>query len=125
MFTARRSFPFSGTMWLRRRQAHRLRVLVLLRVQVHRLLYQWCRPLAPRREARVLLREIECTPRASLRLRDLSGHLMMEVETHPDPEHALSDGPQSLYFNQFEDLMRQISLIANAIGRSVGQTKAI
>ncbi|MCZ6757319.1 MAG: 3-deoxy-7-phosphoheptulonate synthase [Bacteroidetes bacterium] len=46
------------------------------------------------------------------------------IETHPDPEHALSDGPQSLYFDQFEELMRQISLIAEAIGRSVGKLQA-
>ncbi len=46
------------------------------------------------------------------------------IETHPDPENALSDGPQSLYFEQFEDLMHQIALIAEAIGRSVGQIKA-
>lgn len=45
------------------------------------------------------------------------------IETHPDPEHAKSDGPQSLYFDQFEELMRQISLIAEAIGRSVGQVQ--
>jgi 3-deoxy-7-phosphoheptulonate synthase len=45
------------------------------------------------------------------------------IETHPDPEHAKSDGPQSLYFDQFEELMRQISLIAVAIGRSVGQVQ--
>ncbi len=41
------------------------------------------------------------------------------IETHPDPDHALSDGPQSLYFSQFEELMRQIELIATAIGRSL------
>lgn len=46
------------------------------------------------------------------------------IETHPDPEQALSDGPQSLYFDQFEELMRQISLIAEAIGRSVGKLQA-
>lgn len=45
------------------------------------------------------------------------------IETHPDPEHAKSDGPQSLYFDQFEELMSQISLIAEAIGRSVGQVQ--
>ena len=27
------------------------------------------------------------------------------VEIHPDPESALSDGPQSLHFDQFEALM--------------------
>jgi 3-deoxy-7-phosphoheptulonate synthase len=41
------------------------------------------------------------------------------VELHPDPATALSDGPQSLFFDQFVDLMRQIRLIATAIGRTV------
>jgi chorismate mutase/prephenate dehydratase len=30
------------------------------------------------------------------------------VEMHPDPEKALSDGPQALYFSQFADLMRRL-----------------
>ena len=30
------------------------------------------------------------------------------VEVHPDPENALSDGSQSLYFDEFEDLMNNI-----------------
>jgi 3-deoxy-7-phosphoheptulonate synthase len=30
------------------------------------------------------------------------------VEVHPDPEHALSDGPQSLHFKEFEKLQKQI-----------------
>lgn len=30
------------------------------------------------------------------------------VEVHPDPENALSDGGQSLYFDEFEDLMEFI-----------------
>ncbi len=30
------------------------------------------------------------------------------VEVHPDPDHAMSDGPQSLTFPQFERLMRQV-----------------
>jgi 3-deoxy-7-phosphoheptulonate synthase len=42
------------------------------------------------------------------------------IEVHPDPDTALSDGPQSLHFPQFEELMAQIRLIAQAIGRSVG-----
>jgi 3-deoxy-7-phosphoheptulonate synthase len=29
------------------------------------------------------------------------------VEVHPDPEHALSDGPQSLHFREFEQLLGQ------------------
>jgi 3-deoxy-7-phosphoheptulonate synthase len=39
---------------------------------------------------------------------------------HPDPESALSDGPQSLRFEQFEELMRQVRDIAAVIGRSLG-----
>jgi 3-deoxy-7-phosphoheptulonate synthase len=30
------------------------------------------------------------------------------VEVHPDPEHALSDGPQSLHFKEFEKLCGQL-----------------
>ena len=30
------------------------------------------------------------------------------VEVHPDPINALSDGMQSLHFNEFEDLMNSI-----------------
>jgi 3-deoxy-7-phosphoheptulonate synthase len=41
------------------------------------------------------------------------------VEVHPDPPRALSDGPQSLFFDQFTDLMQQVRLIAEAVGRSV------
>jgi 3-deoxy-7-phosphoheptulonate synthase len=41
------------------------------------------------------------------------------IEVHPDPPRALSDGPQSLFFDQFTDLMRQIRLVAEAVGRTV------
>ncbi len=30
------------------------------------------------------------------------------IEVHPDPEHALSDGPQSLHFKGFERLLKRI-----------------
>ena len=40
------------------------------------------------------------------------------VEVHPDPDHALSDGPQSLYADQLMDLVGQLRLIAQAIGRT-------
>ena len=30
------------------------------------------------------------------------------VEVHPNPKEALSDGPQSLHFNEFEELMESI-----------------
>ncbi|NNC30695.1 3-deoxy-7-phosphoheptulonate synthase [Longimicrobium terrae] len=39
------------------------------------------------------------------------------IEVHPDPEHAMSDGAQSLYPDQFEELMSQIAVIAEAIGQ--------
>lgn len=41
------------------------------------------------------------------------------VEVHHDPDNALSDGAQSLYPEQFADLMTQLKLIAKAVGRSV------
>ncbi len=41
------------------------------------------------------------------------------VEVHHDPEKALSDGPQALLPNQFEEMMQQIRLIANVIGRTM------
>jgi len=39
------------------------------------------------------------------------------LEVHPDPDHALSDGAQSLYPAQFEELMGQLRMIATAVGR--------
>ena len=41
------------------------------------------------------------------------------VEVHHDPEHAMSDGPQSLYPEQFEELMEQLRQIAPALGRDI------
>ena len=41
------------------------------------------------------------------------------IEVHPDPVAALSDGPQSLFFDQFSELMSDVRLIAEAIGRHV------
>lgn len=35
------------------------------------------------------------------------------VEIHPEPSKALSDGPQALTFDAFEDLMRQLAVIPN------------
>ncbi|UCD25356.1 MAG: 3-deoxy-7-phosphoheptulonate synthase, partial [Gemmatimonadota bacterium] len=46
------------------------------------------------------------------------------VEVHPTPDTALSDGAQSLYPEQFEDLMRQARLIAEATGRKIAQPLA-
>ena len=41
------------------------------------------------------------------------------IEVHHDPDHALSDGAQSLYPEQFAELMGQLRLIAAAVGRSI------
>jgi 3-deoxy-7-phosphoheptulonate synthase len=41
------------------------------------------------------------------------------VEVHPDPDHALSDGAQSLYPAQYAELMNQLRLIATAVSRSI------
>ncbi|MFN9085473.1 MAG: 3-deoxy-7-phosphoheptulonate synthase, partial [Acidobacteriota bacterium] len=43
--------------------------------------------------------------------------LLMEV--HHDPDHALSDGAQSLFPEQFAELMVQLRAIAQAVGRSL------
>ena len=41
------------------------------------------------------------------------------VEVHTQPERALSDGPQSLYPEQFEQLMRDLYVIAPVVGKQV------
>jgi len=41
------------------------------------------------------------------------------VEVHHDPDRALSDGAQSLFPEQFADLMRQLRIIAPAVGRTM------
>lgn len=41
------------------------------------------------------------------------------IEVHNHPEQALSDGPQSLLPDQFVELMKQIKLIAEVIGRKM------
>ena len=41
------------------------------------------------------------------------------IEVHCDPDHALSDGAQSLFPSQFDRLMAELRIIAPAIGRSI------
>jgi len=41
------------------------------------------------------------------------------VEVHPEPERALSDGAQSLYPDQFMQLVKELRAVAAAIGRSI------
>ena len=43
------------------------------------------------------------------------------VEVHPHPDRALSDGAQSLFPDQFEHLVAELRLIAEAIGRTVAE----
>lgn len=47
------------------------------------------------------------------------------IETHHDPPSALSDGPQSLYFEQFADMIDQIRRVAQAIGRTVREAPRV
>ncbi|MDQ2952286.1 MAG: 3-deoxy-7-phosphoheptulonate synthase, partial [Chloroflexota bacterium] len=42
------------------------------------------------------------------------------IEVHPSPDHALSDGFQSLTFENFTALMGKVRAVAGAIGRAVG-----
>ncbi len=41
------------------------------------------------------------------------------IEVHPNPDKAVSDGPQSLTLEQFAELMTQVRAMAVAVGRSV------
>jgi 3-deoxy-7-phosphoheptulonate synthase len=41
------------------------------------------------------------------------------VEVHHDPDHAKSDGAQTLFPDQFSQMMKEVRLIAQAIGRSI------
>jgi 3-deoxy-7-phosphoheptulonate synthase len=41
------------------------------------------------------------------------------VEVHNKPDEAMSDGPQSLFPDQFDELMKQVRQIASVVGRTV------
>ena len=41
------------------------------------------------------------------------------IEVHHDPDNALSDGPQSLYPEQFDHLMRDLYVIAPVVGKQL------
>jgi 3-deoxy-7-phosphoheptulonate synthase len=41
------------------------------------------------------------------------------IEVHHDPERAVSDGAQSMFPDKFEQLMKELRLIAPAIGRTI------
>ncbi len=46
------------------------------------------------------------------------------IEVHPEPDRALSDGAQSLYPDQFKQLVGELRAVATAIGRSIPPTRA-
>ena len=46
------------------------------------------------------------------------------IEVHPNPDKALKDGPQSLTFENFSQLVPQMASIANAIGRKLAPAGA-
>jgi 3-deoxy-7-phosphoheptulonate synthase len=46
------------------------------------------------------------------------------IEVHPDPDRALSDGAQSLYPDQFAQLVGELRAVAAAIGRSIPHAKS-
>lgn len=46
------------------------------------------------------------------------------IEVHPNPDHALSDGPQSLTFENFRQLMQRVDAVATACGRSLAPSRA-
>ena len=41
------------------------------------------------------------------------------IEVHPDPDHALKDGAQSITIGAFEETMPSLAKIADAVGRSL------
>ncbi|MEC9140164.1 MAG: 3-deoxy-7-phosphoheptulonate synthase, partial [Chloroflexota bacterium] len=41
------------------------------------------------------------------------------IEVHPNPDKALSDGPQSLTFENFQTLMEGVRSVAQVVGKSV------
>jgi 3-deoxy-7-phosphoheptulonate synthase len=45
------------------------------------------------------------------------------VEIHPNPDKAMSDGPQSLTFEEFGLLMNRCRIIATTLGRRLGKAK--
>jgi len=46
------------------------------------------------------------------------------VEVHPNPDRAMSDGAQTLFPDQFAQLVREVRAIAGAIGRRVAEPAA-
>jgi 3-deoxy-7-phosphoheptulonate synthase len=47
------------------------------------------------------------------------------IEVHPEPDTALSDGPQSLTLEQFESLMETLERVLAAIGRPLARPRVL
>jgi 3-deoxy-7-phosphoheptulonate synthase len=43
------------------------------------------------------------------------------VEVHPDPDHARSDGDQSVALADFPAMVRDLARVADAVGRPLGR----
>jgi len=41
------------------------------------------------------------------------------IEVHYDPDHALSDGAQTLFIDQYKSLVKELEIVASAVGRSI------
>lgn len=52
-----------------------------------------------------------------------AGAAGLMIEVHPDPQHAFSDGPQSLEPKDFAKLMQELKPVAEAVGRTLGTLK--
>ena len=46
------------------------------------------------------------------------------IEVHPNPDHALSDGAQSLTYERFAEMMRSVAKIAAAVERTLSGVRA-
>jgi 3-deoxy-7-phosphoheptulonate synthase len=44
------------------------------------------------------------------------------VEVHPEPEHAICDGPQQLRTAEFADYLRQVEAVASLAGKELAET---
>ncbi|MCX7701050.1 MAG: 3-deoxy-7-phosphoheptulonate synthase, partial [Gemmataceae bacterium] len=42
------------------------------------------------------------------------------IEVHPDPDRAMSDGPQSMDFPSFQKLTEQLRRVADVVGKTMG-----
>jgi len=46
------------------------------------------------------------------------------VEIHPDPEHAICDGPQALYADQFADYVEHVERAAAVAGKALSAVRS-